>query len=145
MSQRILFESEGGLAVLIPAKNTGLSLAEIAAKDIPSGVDFEIVPAAAIPQDRTFRGAWRKGAGRVDVDMPAARTIHMNRIRAARDLELARLDVEYVKADESGNSANKAAIAQQKQALRDIPQTFDLTTATSPAELSALWPAEVPR
>jgi len=35
-------------------------------------------------------------------------------------------------------------IATEKQVLRDIPQTFDLTTDT-PEELKNKWPDELPR
>ncbi len=48
----------GGIAVIVPAPKCGLSLAEIAAKDVPSGKPWKIVDAADIPADRTFRGAW---------------------------------------------------------------------------------------
>ena len=42
-----------------------------------------------------------------------------------RDKELAKKDIEYMKALEA-NDGSAAAIATKKQELRDIPQTFDL-------------------
>ena len=58
MNQRIIYETdEGGVAVIVPA-DCGLSIEEIAAKDVPAGKPFEIVDVADIPSDRTFRGAW---------------------------------------------------------------------------------------
>lgn len=58
MNQRIIYPNdEGGVAVIVPA-DCGLTIAEIAAKDVPAGKPFEIVDVADIPSDRTFRGAW---------------------------------------------------------------------------------------
>ncbi len=48
----------GGICILTPAPECGLSLQEIAAKDVPSGKPWKIVDAADIPATREFRGAW---------------------------------------------------------------------------------------
>ena len=59
MNQRIIFPTdEGGVAVIIPAPECGLTIEEIAAKDVPQGKPFKIVDVSDIPSDRTFRGAW---------------------------------------------------------------------------------------
>lgn len=59
MNQRIIYPTdEGGVAVIIPAPECGLTIEEIAAKDVPAGKPFKIVDVADIPSDRTFRGAW---------------------------------------------------------------------------------------
>jgi hypothetical protein len=73
MNSRIIYPNdEGGVAVIIPAAECGLTIEEIAAKDVPPIVvygpeqtivsssprPFEIVDVADIPSDRTFRGAW---------------------------------------------------------------------------------------
>ena len=59
MNQRIIYPTDdGGVAVIIPAAECGLSIEEIAAKDVPAGKPFKIVDAADIPVDRTFRNAW---------------------------------------------------------------------------------------
>lgn len=58
MNQRIIYPTdEGGVAVIVPA-DCGLTIEEIAAKDVPAGKPFEIVDVTDIPEDRTFRGAW---------------------------------------------------------------------------------------
>jgi hypothetical protein len=48
----------GGIVLLTPAPECGLSLQEIAAKDVPSGKPWKIVDAADIPATREFRDAW---------------------------------------------------------------------------------------
>jgi hypothetical protein len=59
MNQRIIYPiDDGGVAIIIPSHDCGLSIEEIAAKDVPAGKPFKIVDVADIPTDRTFRGAW---------------------------------------------------------------------------------------
>lgn len=60
---RIIYPTpEGGVAIIIPAPDCGLTIEEIAAKDVPAGVPFRIVEADDIPSDRTFRNAWEYSA-----------------------------------------------------------------------------------
>jgi hypothetical protein len=60
---RIIYPThEGGVAIIIPAPDCGLTIEEIAAKDVPAGVPFRIVEATDIPDDRTFRNAWELSA-----------------------------------------------------------------------------------
>jgi hypothetical protein len=59
MNQRIIYPTdEGGVAVIVPAPECGLTIEEIAAKDVPAGKPFKIVDVTDIPSDRTFRDAW---------------------------------------------------------------------------------------
>jgi len=59
MNQRIIYPTDdGGVAVIIPAPECGLTIGEIAAKDVPTGKPFKIVDVSDIPDDRTFRNAW---------------------------------------------------------------------------------------
>jgi hypothetical protein len=60
---RIIYPTpEGGVAIIIPAPDCGLTIEQIAAKDVPAGVPFRIVDASDIPSDRTFRNAWEFSA-----------------------------------------------------------------------------------
>jgi hypothetical protein len=59
MNQRIIYPTDdGGVAVIIPADDCGLTIEQIAAKDVPAGKSYKIVDVADIPTDRTFRNAW---------------------------------------------------------------------------------------
>jgi hypothetical protein len=59
MNQRIIYPTDdGGVAVIVPAPECGLTIEEIAAKDVPAGKTFKIVDVSDIPSDRTFRNAW---------------------------------------------------------------------------------------
>jgi hypothetical protein len=63
MNQRIIYPTDdGGVAVIVPAAECGLSIEAIAAKDVPAGKPFKIVEASDIPTDRTFRNAWEYAA-----------------------------------------------------------------------------------
>jgi hypothetical protein len=59
MNQRIIYPTDdGGVAIIIPAPDCGLTIEEIATKDVPEGKEYKIVDVSDIPEDRTFRGAW---------------------------------------------------------------------------------------
>ena len=59
MNSRIIYPTDdGGVAVIVPAAECGLTIEAIAAKDVPFGKPFKIVDVADIPTDRTFRNAW---------------------------------------------------------------------------------------
>lgn len=59
MNQRIIYSTpDGGVAVIVPAPDCGMTIQQIAAKDVPMGRAYQIVDAADIPTDRTFRNAW---------------------------------------------------------------------------------------
>jgi hypothetical protein len=63
MNQRIIYPSDaGGVAIIVPAVECGLTIEEIAAKDVPTGKPYMIVDASNIPTDRTFRNAWEYSA-----------------------------------------------------------------------------------
>lgn len=58
MTNRIIYpNADGGVAVIIPA-DCGLTVEQIAAKDVPSGKPYLIVDSSLIPTDRSQREAW---------------------------------------------------------------------------------------
>lgn len=58
MDSRIIYpNNDGGIAILIPAE-CGLTIEQIAAKDVPTGKPYLIVDASEIPEERTYREAW---------------------------------------------------------------------------------------
>ena len=59
MSQRIIYQTDdGGVDVIIPASDCGLTVEQIAAKDVPTGKPYRIVDVSEIPADRNKREAW---------------------------------------------------------------------------------------
>lgn len=114
MNKRIIYSTEGGgVAVIIPAPGAGLSIEEIAAKDVPEGVAFDVVDVAAIPTDRTFRNGWEKHGKTVRHNLTRCKEIAHEKRREARAAEFAPLDVE-------ATIPSQAAQAEAKrQAVRD--------------------------
>jgi hypothetical protein len=143
---RIIYtNAEGGCSIVIPAPDTGLTIEEVAAKSVPAGTPYKIVPVTEIPSDRTYRNAFVADVvnGKVHHDIVKAREIRKDHMRRARTPLMAALDVAYTRADEKGHAgaAEKAQIAAQKQALRDVTADAGIAAATTPEELKAVWPA----
>lgn len=58
MNKRIVYRNEsGGVSVIIPI-DSGLTIEEIAKKDVPKGIAYLIVEASTIPVDRVNRAFW---------------------------------------------------------------------------------------
>jgi hypothetical protein len=59
LNLRIIYPNDdGGIAIIIPAPDCGLTIEEIAAKDVPTGKPFKIVDVTDLPTDRTARATW---------------------------------------------------------------------------------------
>lgn len=123
MSQVIIYKQDNGTVAIIRPTEEALAtmtLAKIAAKDVPAGVPFQIVDAATIPTDRAFRNAWKDD---LTVDMSKAVEITKDRLRAERAPLLEAQDVAFQMAMEGG--ADTAAIVAEKKRLRDITKLVD--------------------
>ena len=58
MDKRIIYKNDDGtISIIIPA-NCGLTVEQIAQKDVPTGKSYKIVDVSEIPSDREFRNAW---------------------------------------------------------------------------------------
>lgn len=127
---------------LYAARHPSLALIELPAVGAHWIVDEVDMPGGSVsPENDYFFDAWEWVNGRCGVSMSKARTIHLGKIRIARNAKLAALDVPFMRAIESGDTDAQDTIAAEKQALRDIPQTFTLNTENdTPDELEALWP-----
>jgi len=67
-----------------------------------------------------------------------AKAIWKDKWREARKPLLTSLDIEFMKAVESADTAKQAEIAAQKQALRDV--TLTEITGNTPEEIKSVWP-----
>ena len=114
-NQRIIYSNnEGGVSVIIPTGE--LPIEEVAAKDVPEGVPFEIVDAADIPSDRYFRGAWVANGAAVEVDLDKAKEIGHDLRRQNRAEEFKPFD-EVIAKQIPGVDA--VAAEEARQAIRD--------------------------
>jgi hypothetical protein len=54
----ICYPTNNTIAILAPVVDSGLSLDEIAKKDVPHGTPYKFLQDNELPNDRTFRNAW---------------------------------------------------------------------------------------
>ena len=69
MTKRIIYETDnGGVAVMTPNLDIGLSIDEIAKKDVPEGKAYFTIDTKDIPTDLTYRNAWKLVGKKIVVD-----------------------------------------------------------------------------
>lgn len=127
-------QADNKLAVIIPTGE--LPIEEVAAKDVPADTPYAIVDSLEGVDNDYFDG-FIYFEGEAVPDIARVKNIHLDKFRAARAPKLAALDVAYVRADEALDTAKKAEIAAQKQALRDVTK-IDLPNDLP--SIKATWP-----
>lgn len=138
MKHIIYPSTEGGVVILTPGSSWSGTIEELVEKDVPRGIQNAIVETNKIPNDRTFRNSWEFSLEEVTVNIDKAKAIWKNKWRDVRKPLLASLDIEFMKAVESGNSIKQAEIAAKKQELRDVTNTP--IPGTTPEEIKSVWP-----
>jgi hypothetical protein len=136
---RIIYPTpEGGVAVIIPAESV-----EAALKDVPAGVDYEIVPEDAIPTDRFFRNAWKTNGAAVEVDLDRCRAIGHDIRRAKRAEEFAPFDEVIAKQIPGKDAAQAEAKRQEiRDHFAEVQDAID--EAASPFEIKVALGLEEP-
>ena len=131
-TSRIIFQSEsGGVAVIVPTGSV-----ELALKDVPPGVPYEIVSAADIPSDRFFRDAWIADGAAVAVDLGKAKDIGHDKRRAARTEAFAPFDEIIAKQIPGADAAEaEAARAEIRSKYANVQLAID--AAADPDEIKA--------
>lgn len=124
-------QPNGQLAVIIPTGDVNDAI-----KDVPEGVEYKIVESVDIDNDYFNAYEFDAEAG-AKVNINKAKAIHLDKFRAARAAKLAKLDIAFMKAVEANDEARKAAVALEKQALRDVTKTM---LPNSIAGIKAIWP-----
>ena len=78
---------------------------------------------------------------KLSYNMDIAKEIHKDKIREARQPLLTKLDIDYQRASET--SADTTEIIAKKQALRDAPNSSDITSATNVDDLKKQWDSSI--
>ncbi len=166
-NQIIVFKNEDGSCGIILPTEEGiqkLGMEGIAKKDVPTyrslmfnyeteneakirlgvanlddNLSYRITTKDEIPNDRYFRDAWEDN-DKIQVCITKARAIHLNRLRVIRNAKLGKLDQDYMRADEENDPELKKEIVNKKKALRDLPNTIDLSIAKTLEELKIVMP-----
>jgi hypothetical protein len=138
---RIIYQNEtGGVSIIIPAESV-----ELALKDVPEGVSYEIVSADDIPSDRYFRNAWVMGDCCIEHDLDKCKALGHDRRRQQRAEEFAPHDDIIAK---QIPGADAAAAEEARQAIRDkyAAMQNDIDAAATPDDIKValgLAPAPV--
>lgn len=94
----------------------------------------------AMFEHRDYRNALVETEGGIVHDMVKARELHRDKLRTARAPILAAKDVAYIRADEVADAVAKDAIADEKQALRDVTDDPAIEAAQTIEDLRTVWP-----
>jgi hypothetical protein len=132
---KIIYQNkEGGISIIHPTGE--LSIEEVAAKDVPEGVAYEIVEDGAIPSDRFFRNAWVANGAAVDVDLGKAKDIGHDIRRTQRAEEFKPFDDIIAKQipglDASEAEASRAQIRFKYGLIQDV-----IDAASDPEEIKS--------
>ena len=132
---KIIYQNkEGSISIIHPTGE--LSIEEVAAKDVPEGVAYEIVEDDAIPADRFFRNAWVANGAAVEVDLDQAKSIGHDIRRTQRAEEFAPFD-NIIAKQIPGLDASEAEAS--RQAIRDKYAQVQaaINAASDPEEIKA--------
>lgn len=137
---KIIFQNKsGGISVIHPTGE--LSIEEVAAKDVPQGVAYEIVEDDAIPSDRFFRNAWVANGAAVGVDLGKARDIGHDIRRQQRAEEFKPYD-EVIMKQIPGADAVAAEEARQQVRFKYALIQDAINVASNPDEIKAALEAQ---
>ena len=65
---KIIYELNGQVYVVNPNANSPLTLEQIAQKDVPNGVPYQIVDDSIIPASRENRNEWKLNGNNIEID-----------------------------------------------------------------------------
>jgi hypothetical protein len=124
-------QPNGQVAVVIPCGDVNDAI-----KDVPEGVEYKIVESVDIDNDYFNAYEFDAELG-AKVNIEKAKAIHLDKFRSARTPLLATLDIDFMRAVESGNTISQKEIAAKKQALRDVTS---IELPNTLAKIKATWP-----
>ena len=124
-------QPNGQVAVVIPTGDVNDAI-----KDVPEGVEYKIVDSVDI--DNGYFNAYDFDADLgAKVNIEKAKAIHLNKFRSTRTPLIEKLDIDFMRAVETGNTSLQQEIASKKQALRDVTKTELPNTLEG---IKATWP-----
>ena len=124
--------SDDDLVTFVRDKAIARGMQDVAIIEV-TGADDEI------EGGRYFRNAWEIVDGKRVANRTKAQAVKLEKIRRVRNAQLNVEDINWNKAN--GDSA-KAVVETERQRLRDIPATFDLSASALPTitNLKDAWP-----
>jgi len=156
MQYRLVYEGPDGICkIVVPdekfqqiRENTDQAILRLRNAAIPDVVEFLAVKPDLIPEDLTFREAWKKGDIHepIKIDFQKAVAIHRQRLKEAALRKIEQLEQEYPAAVKRDNKAEQVAIRRTQEALKKFHEAnlthcktiHDLKYAI-PRELRDVW------
>lgn len=130
----VIYPSENNkINVFMPHEN--IKIEDAIDRGIPKNVNYIIEDSNFI--DYFFIDSYKFENGKISIDHIEAKKLWYNKYRISRTPLLEKLDLEYMRADETGDLELKKEIATKKQALRDVTKT---ELPDDLAGIKATWP-----
>lgn len=135
MKQAIIWKNEnGGVSICHPSGE--VEITDLVKQVVPEGVAHEVVDAASIPSDRTFRNAWDVSGKSITTGMVKAKDIAHTARRMDRDEKMKPLDIKAtIPAEAKAAEAARQVIRDENAAMQTA-----IDAATNEAELKAAMP-----
>ena len=132
MSKIIIYtQKNGNMGVCIP--NPKLDINFVKEKDCPNGI---IVDQSIVENlDKNFFEGYEIVNNEPVINVSKAKIIWKEKIRSARKLALEKLDIEFIRAQES--SSDVTDIINNKKILRDLPADVDNSKTVD--EIKNVW------
>jgi hypothetical protein len=156
MKKLVYTRPDGKISIVIPVakeqieRDLGRQLSEkeyedhVLSRSIPADVkNVKPIEDHVIPGDREFRDAWKLNGDIIDFDLEAATAIQLDRVRLARTPFLEDLDTQFMLAIELQDDVKRAAVAKEKQRLRDITNGLKALKPKNIDEVKAAFPQEL--
>jgi hypothetical protein len=123
----------GIIGVIYPTENTDI---ETLVKNLlPDGTPHTVVDNLKI--DGALFDAYEYSSGGPVFNVSKAHALWKNKWRKIRDLKLQQLDIEFLRAVETGDSIKQKNISQQKQLYRDVT---NIELPDTPDQIKSVWP-----
>ena len=148
----ITYKTDEGVAIIYPAYNPEMNqqqqdefLLMVQNKDVPKLPDGSTEPSWIIEVDQVLQLKWVRNAwkindnGEIYFDRDKAIEIKKEQFRFLRKPLLEKLDVEFMRALENGDTSSISIITQKKSILRDIT-SVDFNSHDTPQKLHEFIP-----
>jgi hypothetical protein len=145
--QRIIYPAmEGGVAILTPSPEylQGHTIQQLAAKDVPAGLPYQVVDSGSFPAEIGFRNAWVanfEDYQGVSVDLNKSKVIYKETADTRAASLSTPLTQEYMRLTAIGGDTT--AVQAQLQAINAAAEETAYLDATTVPQLVACWPAEL--
>ena len=145
--QKIIYPTAGNtLAVIVPSPSflEVHTIEELAAKDVPAGLPYQVVDSESLPAETGFRNAWVadfENYQGVTVDLAKAKVIYKETADSTAASLSTPLTQEYMRL--TAIEADTTAVQAQLQAINAAAEETAYLDATTVPELVACWPAEL--